>query len=544
MKRFIIPLVTILVLSFLIAGCSGTPTTTTAKPTTAVPTTSAPIATSAAPTTSKPAATTSAAPTTLTPVSGGILRLIDSRGPSTTLGWFAEAGAGGGPYTSPNLESLVRVTFENKAIPWLAESYTIADDVKSITLKIRKGVKFHDMSDFNGAVAKWNLDQLIAAKVSSAASWASVDLLDDYTIRINLSTFKNSLLNDLSVSMVSQEAFNKVGKEGLRWNPVGTGPFKFVSYQRDVSLKYTKFANYWQPGKPYLDGIEYSFITDPMTQAAAFTNKEADSIGDNIGKAMTDLLATVKGCYIQSNPSGMIGMVSDSAVDTSPFARLKVRQAVDYAIDRAAITKVRGFGYNVPIYQFAFPGTPNYITNLQERKYDPAKAKQLLADAGYPNGFNTTLTCDAGSADKDSMTAVQGYLDAVGIKATFNFADNASYIKARTSSWSGLLAGAIGLDANENNSMARYYIKSATNYPNMIKSAEFDTMYMTSLTSKNYDPALMQKMIIYLYDNALVNGLWTINHANICQSYVHDGGFMSMQTWPGWTPDTCWMEKH
>jgi peptide/nickel transport system substrate-binding protein len=549
-KKLLIPLVIILVISFLLTACgTSTPSATAApasSPAVSKPaaSTTAPAATTAPATSSATAKPTSSA---ATPTYGGVLRIIETRGPSTTLGWYAENSASSGPYTYPVIETLLRVSFENTVTPLLAEGYKVADDLKSITLNIRKGVKFHDGTTMDGAAVKWNLDQMLAAKVSPTTTWASIDLIDDYTVRINLSAYRNTILNDLASyagNIISPTAYNTKGKDWVRWNPVGTGPFKFVSFDRDVSVKYTKFSDYWQKGLPYLDGVEYSFITDPMTQSAAFQNKEADSIGDNVGKVMIDLSASQKGSVIVSNPSGVIGLVGDSANADSPFSKLQVRQALDYAIDRDAITKARGFGYSQPIYQFAFPGTPNYITNLANRSYNPDKAKQLLTEAGYPNGFSMTMTCDAGSADKDAMTAVQAYLGKVGINAQFVWADNASYLKARTGGWkNGVLAGAIGLDANENNSFSRYFLKVSANYPSMIKGGALEDMFTASLTAKTYDPALMQKMIQYLYDNALETNLWNISHANLVQPYVHGGGFMSQQTWPGWVPETAWISK-
>jgi len=473
---------------------------------------------------------------------------MDTRGPSTTLGWYAESGAQFLAPAYPCIETLVRVTFENKVVPWLCDSYKVADDLKSITFHVRPNVKFQDGSDLTGAVIKWNLDQQIAAKVSTAAPWASVDLVDPNTVRVNLTTWRNSLLNDFCTAagtIVSKTAFDSVGKEGMRWNPVGTGPFKFASFQRDVSVKYVKNPNYWQAGKPYLDAVEYTFSTDPMTETAAFQNGEIDTLGDNVGQTMSSLLASQKGSYLLYNPSGIADMTPDSANDTSPWARLKVRQALDYAIDRDAIVKVRGFGYSATDFQFCYPGTPTYITNLQNRSYNPDMAKQLLADAGYPGGFDTTMWVDSSSADKDSFTSIQNYLQAVGIRAQFVWMDNATAVNFRATGWkNGLQCGILGLDANMNNSIARYFIKASPYWPCIIKSDAFDALYNKSLASPAYDPAAIQTMTQYLYDNAISSCLWTINHANLCQPYVHDGGWMSLQTWPGWTPENAWMSKH
>jgi peptide/nickel transport system substrate-binding protein len=535
-KKYLFTLVVILVLSFLIVGCSSTPATTSPS-TTPKPTTTTPIASNAA----------TATPTsTLTPQYGGILKIMDTRAPSNTLGWYADPQV---QYLLPMyscVEALVRVTFENQVIPYLAESYKVGDDLKSVTFVIRKGVKFHDGSDLTGAVVKWNLEQLIAAKVNAATNWSGIDLIDDNTVRINIKVWRNSIFNDLAGVgvMVSKTAFDSVGAEGLRWNPVGTGPYKFVSFKRDVSLIFTKNTNYWQNGKPYLDGIEFSFSSDPMVESAAVQNGEVDALGDNVGQTMANLLQSQKGSYLAYNPSGIAAMTSDSANPDSPWSNLKVRQALDYAIDRDAIVKARGFGYAKTDYQFCYPGTPNYITNLAVRSYDPAKAKQLLTEAGYPNGFETNMWVDSSSTDKDSFTAIQGYMKAVGINAQFNAIDSATSQNFRSQGWkNGLQCGILGLDANMNNSVGRYFIKSTPFYPCIIKSDTFDAMYTSSLAEKTYNPVSVQKMTQYIYDNAISTCLWTINHAEFLQPYVHGGGFMSLQSWPGWTPDNIWMSK-
>ena len=118
-----------------------------------------------------------------------------------------------------SLESLLRQDNKGNIIPWLAESYKIADDLKSITFNLRKGVKFHDGSDFNAEAAKWNLDNFIQAKMES--SWASVDILDDYTIRVNITQWTNTVLTSFAdamtpVFMVSKAAFDKNGKDWMK----------------------------------------------------------------------------------------------------------------------------------------------------------------------------------------------------------------------------------------------------------------------------------------------------------------------------------------
>ena len=142
-----------------------------------------------------------------------------------------------------------------------------------------KGRQFHDGTDFNARAAKWCLDHAIEAK--TVAGFLSVDIIDDYTIRINLDKYRNTHMNVLAQSvcnMISPTAYEKNGKEWAEWHPVGTGAFKFVSFERGSKVTYAKWDGYWQKGRPYLDGIEYLLIRDPMTQMAAMRSSGPDKV--------------------------------------------------------------------------------------------------------------------------------------------------------------------------------------------------------------------------------------------------------------------------
>jgi ABC-type transport system substrate-binding protein len=199
-KKILVSLAVLLVAVFILSACGGktTTATTTAPPTQpAITTTSKPVTTTTNVTTAAPATTTAPAATTVpvvtttapvattkAPKSGGVFRFADPRGPSTTLGWFAEAGAQGGMWTMPCIETLLEVDMNNNYLPWLATDWKITDDLSAVTLTLRKGVKFHDGSDFNATVAKWNIDQMIAAKVAVNYSYmTAVEAVDDYTLK-------------------------------------------------------------------------------------------------------------------------------------------------------------------------------------------------------------------------------------------------------------------------------------------------------------------------------------------------------------------------
>jgi peptide/nickel transport system substrate-binding protein len=537
LKRILVSLSILLIAAFLLTACGGnsstTATTSASKPAATTTTSSAATTTSA-----------SASATTKTPKKGGIFKFADPRGPSTTLGWFAETGASGGLWTGPTFETLMEVDMNNVFAPMLATDWKLADDASSITLTLRKGVKFHDGSDFNAAVAKWNFDQMIAANTSLNFTYMkAVEAIDDSTLKITLSQYNNTMLNTLaSVYMMSKNAFDTKGKEWMRWNPVGTGAFTFVSFQRDVMIKFAKNPNYWRTGMPYLDGIEMYWVPDATTMVTAYLAGDYDSIGGDLLNTFVDQMKPTS-VFIRGY-SGAYTLAPDGANADSPWSNLKVRQALDYAVDKNAIAKARGFGFWTPVNQFANPDTTSYNKNLADRAYNPDTAKKLLADAGFPNGFSTKLYADTSSTDKDAATAIQANMNAVGIKTELILSDFASYGNYRTKGWNNsVLAGMGGFFSNANQITDFYWAKTASYYPSSYKSDELQTLHLASKNAKNYDPLLYQKVSQWEFDNVEMLPLWASARMEAQRPYVQNAGFYQMTTWAGWRSYQAWLDK-
>ncbi|MFC1820391.1 ABC transporter substrate-binding protein, partial [Thermodesulfobacteriota bacterium] len=222
---------------------------------------------------------------------GGIFKLILYSRPGTPIGWPPEMSYRDVTVSQVPLESLLRLRYDLTTEPMLATSWDIAPDMRSITFNLRKGVKFHDGTDFNAKAAKFNLDGLKSAKKAGTQVWTAIDILDDYKIKVSLSKWDNTMLESIGTSqMVSPAAFKTMGLEKVRWHPVGTGAYKFVSHVHDVGTKFTRFDGYWK-GKPYLDGLEIMYIVDPMTQKAKMLAGEADANWSPNIKVGSDLKA-------------------------------------------------------------------------------------------------------------------------------------------------------------------------------------------------------------------------------------------------------------
>ena len=160
----------------------------------------------------------------------------------------------------------------------LATDWKVAADGKSITFNLRKGVKFHDGTDFNAAAAKWNMDRYLNVNPGNVPLWASIDVVDDYTIKLNLKSFQNTILNSLESTagmMVSPTAAQKNGEDWMKINEAGTGPFTLKSFSRDVSVQLYRFDGYWG-AKPYLDGVTFNIIADTNTARMAFEGGQDD----------------------------------------------------------------------------------------------------------------------------------------------------------------------------------------------------------------------------------------------------------------------------
>jgi ABC-type transport system substrate-binding protein len=372
-----------------------------------------------------------------------------------------------------------------KVIPWLATDWKYNADYTTLTFTLRKGVKFHDGTDFNAAAAKFSLDLVLNSTLVDLKTLSSIDAVDDSTLRLNLKTYDSALLISLAsylCPMVSPTAVNSMGKDAAMLHPVGTGPFKFVSYTRDVSIKYAKFTDYWQKGKPYLDALEFVLIADPVTQLASFKAGEAQVMRAIAIADAASLQATGK-YMLAAQEMAIDCLATDSAHISSPFCDIRVRQAIAYAIDNAAVAKAIGMSFFTPCNQLISPTNYAYNPNVVGYPYNVAKAKQLLADAGYPKGFDTKLSYRAGAFEGDYCTLIQGYLKAVGINVQLDLAESARFNDLRVKGFQNQMVH-YTMPAGAEKDMSYYFRDRLSSKGSMFTSA---TVYIPS----DYDSKLM-----------------------------------------------------
>jgi peptide/nickel transport system substrate-binding protein len=476
------------------------------------------------------------------PQYGGTFRIVDTP-PGSPFGVPWEIIGVSICSAIPALEPLVRMDRAGNLVPCLAESWKIAKDRKSVTFAIRKGVKFHDGTDMNAEAVRFNLQSEIDAKVGGAMTWATVEVVDDYTVKLNLKEYDNRMFVSLAGTVgaiISPTALKKIGIEKARWQPVGTGPFEFVSYERDVAVKYKKFKDYWDKGKPYLDAIEIRMMRDPQTMKAALLAGEIDAFGENGGELVAEMKS--KGFKTFSADNGIVMLFPDSVNQDSPFANKAVREALSMAIDRESLAKARGFGTWQAATQAAYPEQPAFLKNVHAPGFDPAKAKQLLAKAGYANGFKTKLIAMPMVVDRDAAVAIQRFLADVGIDAEVEIPEMSRYRQYQTKGWRGLVMQPWGFFASYNQ-LIGFYFYGAEGFVSVKRPQGLEELFKESTATVTPDVKKMQKLNRLIADDLTVIPTYSHSRDYMVGQNVHDTGHMKWASWPWWTPATAWLSK-
>ncbi|WP_459617805.1 glutathione ABC transporter substrate-binding protein GsiB [Bordetella sp. 2513F-2] len=320
-------------------------------------------------------------------------------------------------------EGLFEFDKDLKIQPVLAESYEVTPDGLTYTFKLRQGVKFHDGTDFNAEAVKANLDRVLdrdnhLARYNQFNRIEKIEVVDAHTVRITLkepfAPFINSLAH-ASAAIISPTALKKYGKE-IAFNPVGTGPFVFDGWKQTDYVKGKKFDGYWKKGYPKVDTITWKPVLENSTRAAMLQTGEAD-FAYTLPYEQAELLKKSDKLDVLTGDSIITRYISFN-VQHKPFDNVKVRQAINYAINREALAKVAFSGYAFPA-QGIVPQGVKYAYKMDPWPYDPAKAKQLLAEAGYPNGFESVLWGGySNTTTQKVLQFVQQQLRQVGIKVS------------------------------------------------------------------------------------------------------------------------------
>lgn len=349
------------------------------------------------------------------------------------------AGGGNWPMTSFVPQSLTGTSpVTGQRVPQLATAWKILENGKVAEFKLRQGVEFHNGEPFNAEAVKYSIDRLVdpATKAGTRAQVApfyeKTAIIDDYTIRFVLKEPNANIISLCCGPMFPPKYTKEVGPDQFAKQPVGTGPYKFVERRPGEVIVLEAFEKYWNkdpqigstPSK--IKTVRQRIIPEDQTRLAALQVKEVGLIV-NVPEASVKRIEAVQGIKIQYKNAGAVNMILiNSMAETdpktgkpNPLRDRRVRQAFNYAVDVDNIIKKLRTGREVRSAA-QVPTQSSYDANRKPYPYDPAKARALLAEAGYASGFEMTIYNPTGRwpASAEVSETVAGYLTAVGVKTT------------------------------------------------------------------------------------------------------------------------------
>ena len=334
------------------------------------------------------------------------------------------------------LEPLVAFNTQGKIVPMLATSWETAKDGLKMTFHLRQGVKFHDGTPFNADAVVFSLERLISGKVkvpigAGFRSMKSIQAVDPGTVAIDLKYPDPYLILNLSATMASVMSPASATKDGNSptnfVHPVGTGPYQFTRWAKGSEVVYTRVDDYWG-AKPYYKTVDFKIIPEANSREAGLLAGQLDLI---MNPPVTDLAA------LSANPAvKVIKAPSDRSVfvalhvNRPPLDNVKVRQALNYAVDKNSLVKNVMFDA-VNLMDSPFPSSLDGYCKVGSYEYNPDKAKQLLAEAGVKD-LKLTLGSPTGRYTQDIQfaQAIAGFLRKVGIDANVRTMDWPSYVAA------------------------------------------------------------------------------------------------------------------
>ena len=290
-------------------------------------------------------------------------------------------------------DGLTGIDDNNLIVPRAAESWKVSDDGLVYEFTLRKGMTFHDGAPVDGAAVVANIDRARDTTTGSSAAFGrviSVKSNNPGTVTITLSDNDPTLLANLATDalLVSPKAL--LGN--IDATPVGSGPFKVTSWvQGGTTLKLERFADYWEPGVPQLDTLTIEVIEDVQTRASAQLAGDLDLQLVTPGTGFLIPTLTQGGLAVDSRQQGLLWYLGLRS-SAKPFDDVRVREAFNRSVDRTALSEALGFGYGKPAIEYLVQqdATPSAV-DPKLYSYDPKRSRELLAQAGYPDGLEITI---------------------------------------------------------------------------------------------------------------------------------------------------------
>ena len=332
-------------------------------------------------------------------------------------------------------DSLLWINDEGELEPALATDYDVSEDGKEYTFYLRDDVVFHNGEPFNADAVVFTWERAANADYEYSYYFTnaeSVEKIDDYTVKVTTPEVDSTFLRLMADywAQIPPKYYEEVGEEGFLEHPIGTGPFMFVEWVKGDHITMEANPNYWREGLPKVQNLIFRPIPESATRVAAIQTGEVDVVGRLSSEEAQSLLG-VSNVRVISYPSTRIYYVAFNNLSTGigqPTEDPLVRQAMNYAVDVDAIVDALFAGFGQRATGFVAEGEMGYGA-VEPFPYDPDKAKELLAEAGYPDGFEMDFACPAGAYIffEQVCEAIQGYLSAVGIETNLDIMESGQY---------------------------------------------------------------------------------------------------------------------
>jgi len=331
-------------------------------------------------------------------------------------------------------DPLIRLTDAGDPAPGLAVSWTTSPDLTVLTLALRRGVTFHDGAPFNADAAKRNLERFIGlgnkasgTVVEAVRGIAAIDVLGPYELRLTLKAPNGQMLYHLGgvAGMMASPAALTEGAYAASFKPIGAGPYRIKTFLANERTVFERNDAYWggAGGRPV--GFEHHYVPDGRARMNALRSGQA-----NIALIEPRQIAEAKqaGFQVQINEKNSVWTTYVNLSRTQNVGNLKVRQAMMYAVDRQALADALSYGSSKPTLQFFSSASPAYDPALEKLYgYDPARAKALLAEAGFKDGVDISMLLLNIGEYRPIAEAYQAMLNEVGIRLNFDVVDASQF---------------------------------------------------------------------------------------------------------------------
>lgn len=316
-------------------------------------------------------------------------------------------------------DALTELKRDGQMNPRLAESWSFSNDLLEWTFKLRKGVKFHDGSDFTADDVTFTINRVLADNTTPLRTFLrlvkSVEKVDDYSVKFTLIQPYGIFDRQISyVNMMSKTYHGKAGDEGYAKKPVGTGPYKLLGWVKDDRMELEANENYWR-GAPLIKKATYRPIPSEASRASALLSGEVDLV-PTLPPSLLDRIKAAPNLKADVAPSFRVIFVAFN-VNKAPLDNALIREAIDKSIDRKSITDKLLRGLGKPTGVMVPPMNIGYDSSIRPVEYDPERAKALVKEAGY-NGEVISIQYPNNNVTmaNEVVQAVAGYMTAAGLK--------------------------------------------------------------------------------------------------------------------------------